>query len=482
MTAIDQKGQQVDKQFNIVITPSGKRIPLFKPPQAPHFTNRKTELENILNALRPGKVVTICGPGGMGKTALTAKAIWTLAPENEIPASFPDGIIFHTFYNQPRVDLALEMIAQALGDEAKPTPEAGAQRALSGKQLLLVLDGTEEADDLAKIYAIAGGCGVLVTSRRSEDAFDDWNDITPLATDESIELLQAWGKRRADDQDTVRAICELVGNLPLAVRLAGFYLSHRQTNASSYLGWLKASPLNALDHGKRRDQSVPILLERSLVQVGQEAKSTLALTGMLALAPFDSAVIAEALNVPVYEAEKRLGQLVNWGFLNIVDDRYQVTHALIHTYVRECLILDDDTIHRLITYYLTLTQTQRAKGVEGYRRLDKERAHLLYLVRLCVEKEFWESAKQFVWAMDDYLDIQGYKTEWITVLEMGITATQNTQDRQGESAFIGNLGIAYRDLGQVEKAKICFQDALSIFEEIKSPYAEHVRQWLDDLE
>ena len=49
--------------------------PLQRPPRAAHFTNRERELEQLLAALQPGRVVTLCGPGGIGKTALAAEAI-----------------------------------------------------------------------------------------------------------------------------------------------------------------------------------------------------------------------------------------------------------------------------------------------------------------------------------------------------------------------------------------------------------------------
>jgi hypothetical protein len=43
--------------------------------------------------------VTLCRPGGIGKSALAIQAIWTLAPGHDPPARFPDGILFHTFYH-----------------------------------------------------------------------------------------------------------------------------------------------------------------------------------------------------------------------------------------------------------------------------------------------------------------------------------------------------------------------------------------------
>ena len=57
---------------------------------------------------------------------------------------------------------------------------AAAQRAMAGRTALLMLDGAENADDLGAVLAVRGGCGVLVTSRRRQDASAGWEDIAPL--------------------------------------------------------------------------------------------------------------------------------------------------------------------------------------------------------------------------------------------------------------------------------------------------------------
>ena len=49
-------------------------------------------------------------------------------------------------------------------------------------------------------------------------------------------------------------------------------------------------------------------------------------------------------------------------------------------------------------------------------------------------------------------------------------------------AHLGNLGIAYRALGQVEQAIDYYQQALVIFEAIGSPNADLVGGWLRELE
>jgi len=87
-------------------------------------------------------VLTLYGPGRIGKWALAAEAVWQLAPERAPASRFPDRIIFYSFYNQPQAALALEHIARSFSEEIKPSPKEAAQQALP------ILDGTAQADDL----------------------------------------------------------------------------------------------------------------------------------------------------------------------------------------------------------------------------------------------------------------------------------------------------------------------------------------------
>ena len=97
-------------------------VPVQLPPAATHFTGRAPELAALLAALQPGRVVTLYGPGGIGKTALAAEALRALLAEQNppptppegrgaglplplgegwgegLPPRFPGGVLFHTFY------------------------------------------------------------------------------------------------------------------------------------------------------------------------------------------------------------------------------------------------------------------------------------------------------------------------------------------------------------------------------------------------
>ena len=183
------------------------RVPLQRPPRAEHFTGRREDIKQLLRELRTGQIITRCGPGGIGKTPLVTEVLWQLAPGDEPPSRFPDGIIFYSFYNQPQAELALEHIARSFGEEiGQGLRRDAAFRALDGRRALLVLDGTEEADDLRSVLTVQGKCGVLITSRSHKDAVSTYQNMTPLPIDEAVTLLQAWGQQRATDKKVVRSL------------------------------------------------------------------------------------------------------------------------------------------------------------------------------------------------------------------------------------------------------------------------------------
>ena len=468
MAQFDQREQQVSTQYNYYTTPNGTRIPLHRPPRAIHFTDREENLAQILNDLQPGRTVTLCGPGGMGKTALAAEVIWQLAPAKEPPEYFPDGIVFHSFYNQPDSDLALEAITRAFGEEPKPTPAIAAQRALAGRQVLLVLDGTEYADDLPKVLAVAGSCGLLITSRDIRDAVEERQDLRPLAMDDAVQLLTDWAGKALDDDEAARRICTLVGLLPLAIRLVERYLQQTGDRASEYLQWLEEMPLEALDPDSKhhRQESVPWLLQRSLEQVDESAGHILALAGQLALAPFGGKAIEKALRFSMSTWKRALRQLIGYGLLLHIGERYEVSHALIHIYARERLNVKAEVFERLTAYYTHLVIKQSALEAQGYKRLDDERNHIIQLSRNCVKRKAWRETLGLIQAISKYFISQGYWTEHRITLEWGLEAVRKLADRTEEANYIKALGDVHQMLNEYELARQHFEQAQIIYAQI----------------
>ena len=445
-----------------------QHVPLHHLPRASYFTDRERDLTQILNDLQPGCTVTLCGPGGIGKTALAAEVVWQLAPANEPPERFPDGIVFHSFYNQPASDLALEAIARAFGEEPKPTPATAAQRALAGKRVLLVLDGTEDADNLPKVQNVAGGCGLLITSRDIRDAVGERQDLHPLAMDDALQLLTDWAGKAIDDHKAARRICELVGQLPLAIRLVGRYLQQTGDHVSEYLQWLEETPLEALnsDNGQHRLESIPRLLQRSLEQVDKPAKDILALAGQLALAPFSTAIIKKALQFSIGTWKSALRQLIGYGLVLHTSKRYELAHALVHTYARERLDVKAEVFERLTTYYNHLVTEQSALEARGYKRLDAEFNHIMRLLENCVKRKAWRKILELTQATSEYFEHQGYWSERRIAVGWSLEAACKLEDHIEEANCIRALGDVYYAMAEYEPARQHYEQAQTIYAQI----------------
>jgi hypothetical protein len=390
--------------------PQPSRALLQRPARADHFQDRKAELAQLLADLRPGAVITLSGPGGMGKSALAAEAVWHLAPEDQPgdqpPPRFPDGIFFHSFYNQPAVDAACEQIARAFGFQAKGSPRENARLALAGRRALLILDGAEDADDLPALLDLRDNCGVLITSRDRRVHTGSRTDLPPLSPEDAVVLIRAWAGQNKQAQEpadpAMAEIAALVGHLPMALRLVGSYLDESAETPTAYLAWLGRSPLTALDQGQRRMQSADILLERTVARLSDDERGLLAVAGLLAFAPVDAEIIAHALEREVDDLRPVFNKLIRFSLLvRDGEGRYQTTHALVHTYARLRLTPPPDALERLAAHYALLAKELSSQGLAGYRALEPHRPHLLALMERCHAAESWDALSSLVWAVEN---------------------------------------------------------------------------------
>ncbi len=143
--------------------PAMARLPL---PPTP-LVGREDDLDRLIRVVADGesRLVTLTGPGGVGKTRLAQEAAQRLARH------FPDGACFVTLVTVPDARLVLPAIANALGLQVSETKPLQAELAqfLATKHLLLVFDNFEHvlsaASLVASLLSTSAGLHVLATSR-----------------------------------------------------------------------------------------------------------------------------------------------------------------------------------------------------------------------------------------------------------------------------------------------------------------------------
>ncbi len=482
-------GMQIIEQQILHLPGQKPASPLQRPPLVEHFTDREQERTWLLDNLKPGRIVTLCGPGGMGKTALVSNVLWELAPGDIPPDLFPDGILFHSFYRQPEVKIALEQIALTFGEDPRPTPALAAQRALSRRHALLIFDGAEEADHLRQALEACAGNAVLITSRRRSDAGDPryLRDLHPLPEAHAVAVVQAWGEEQATNEATIRQICQLVGNLPLALRLAGRYLALQQEEAEEYLRWLQESPLAALDQGASQHTSVPVLLERSVSRLSANAQQVLTVLGLLVLAPVRREWIAQVLDLSSGAASRALGDLVNYGLLRRLDTLYDLSHPLIHTYAHEVLLAREERDRQqTLAERVVLMLAERFPEVTAENRGICE--ELLPHVQTCAAlvgpgQVISPEAASLLARAGDYL-YQQIRYEEAELLYQGALMIYEQQLgplHPDTAGCLNNLAGLYHNQGKYEQAEPLYQRALAIYEQQLGPQHPNTANSLNNL-
>jgi predicted ATPase len=194
---------------------SQARIPVALDP----IVGRERELEAVVGLLeRDGaRLVTLTGPGGIGKTRLA------LAASAELVESFRDGATFVELASIRQPELVLPAIAEALGVQGDVVAH------LSDRRQMLLLDNMEQvvgaAPDVARLLTHCPGVRVLATSREPlRVAGERELPLSTLGEAPAVELFRQRALAiRPDFDATYDEIAELCGrldSLPLAIELA----------------------------------------------------------------------------------------------------------------------------------------------------------------------------------------------------------------------------------------------------------------------
>jgi DNA-binding SARP family transcriptional activator/predicted ATPase len=291
-----------------VFHPSSPALLHNLPPQPTSFIGREGELAEIIRRLmdRHCRLLTLVGPGGIGKTRLALQAAQTLIPSALDEGFFGDGIYFVPLAAVSSTNGVVLAIAEAVGVSFYGNVSLKQQLLdyLRKKEMLLVLDNLEhllssrfvsaekeafsEQDEvgvtglIADLLAAAPTIKILVTSREALNLQEAWfhpvegmsfpaSDQQSFVEDESevgsgvaslerydaVQLfVQSAARARVEfslaaEQAAVVRLCRLVEGMPLAIELAA--------------AWLKVLPVEAitaeiergLDILTSRHQNVP---------------------------------------------------------------------------------------------------------------------------------------------------------------------------------------------------------------------------------
>ena len=236
------------------------RVPHNLPPQPTRFVGREKELKQLgdLIADPDVRLITIVGPGGIGKTRLALTVAERVL--NRAAPAFLDGVFFVPLAQISGSEELAPVVAEALsfqlgGPEESRTARQQVLDFLREKRILLVLDNFEHllgsttqdrtdhgAGFIADVLRTAPEVQLLVTSRerlplREEQAFliaglESAGEETDDAVKYAAAQLFLQAARRAErsfelaagEVATLTRICRLLEGMPLAIELAAAWV------------------------------------------------------------------------------------------------------------------------------------------------------------------------------------------------------------------------------------------------------------------
>jgi len=492
---------------------------ILAPPE--HFVGREDDVRHIIELLtaqaadggQMGSVAAVNGLGGIGKTALATEVVRRL----HTVGAFPDGIAAVICKDQRHtVTLLRRVVARFTLGQREPQDDTiaalglRAQRLLTNKRVLVVLDNIEQ-DDVARGWRVGdllgplrvAGAAVLLTSRAELPTVPKIAnvrlDVLPL--DDVLSIFTEYYGRgpvaglTSDEHSDAIAIVEALGRHTLAVKLVAANASTLNRPLATVAQELREHPDQALllENG---EEAVHYALDSSYQALSLDARRLFA-----AFAAFAAADVGRRAALAVggalgdrAVAERGLREVVALRLADanpddsipIEADRERIRlHSLVRRYAEALFAMwsDDDRVkarQAVAEHYAAYVATASSAVI------GPDEANITSALKWAREQGEYRLEAILCWGEAYYWRDRGRYREALAALPSALAAAERlaheTSERENTlrvQNLVGAYGQILRNTGDIEAATAAIQRALAIAQELEDRRIESV--YLSDL-
>lgn len=477
------------------------------PIQATPFIGREKELADIAYLLgtNNARLLTLTGPGGMGKTRLGLEVARALLDSSN---NFKDGLFFIALAPVSEPTLVASTIAQALGvvTGGGQSVVESLKNYLGGKELLLLLDNFEQVMEAAplvgELLSSAPKLKVLATSREALHLYGerefpvppldlpDLRHLPPLEQLTQYEAVRLFIERATlvkadfavtnDNAPAVAEICYRLDGLPLAIELAAARVKLLPPQAM--LQRLQ-SRLKVLTGGARdlpaRQQTLRGAIEWSYDLLGDEERKLFrrmsAFTGGCTLEAIEAVCNVEGDVRDVLDA---VSSLADKSLLKQQEGAEAEARFWMLETIREYALerLEDSDEARAIQrqhadFYLALSEEAELHLFGSQRlvwldRLEVEHDNIRVALRWLLEQGDAESALRTVGALYQFWVIRGYLFEGRKWVEEALTLPKAGERTAARAIGLAGAASMAWPQGDFALGRLWSEESAAIFREL----------------